>query len=249
MSWIESHEDIADHWKTDCFRTELGISVPEAVGHLHLLWHFTLRVAWRDGDLVKYTDQAIASGARWGGDASAFISALRKAHFLDGKAIHNWRDFCGELINKRISNENRRSERFRKDAGTMPEHYRNNAGTLPVKVTPTVPTLPYPTEPKDKDIPDVANGATSPPLAGDVAESKPNKTENVQNVHLLVDIWNRKAHPNLPRSGPACQEPRTALLGRRVSPNQPIASPDRPDRILEGHFRLDPKSIQSRENP
>lgn len=46
MPWIESHTTIGSHPKTRKLARRLEVSIPEAVGILHLLWHCSA-TAWR----------------------------------------------------------------------------------------------------------------------------------------------------------------------------------------------------------
>jgi hypothetical protein len=111
MSWIESHEEVGDHHKTHKLAKLLNCSVPTAVGHLHLLWHYTLKVAWRDGDLSKQSPTAIARGCWWDGDPDALLSALCNSGNLDGMNVHDWKDYAKFIIYQRLYNETRRKNR------------------------------------------------------------------------------------------------------------------------------------------
>jgi hypothetical protein len=59
MAWLESHQDLRDHPKTARLRRRLGVSLPAAIGHLHLLWWWALTYA-DDGDLSGYDPDVIA---------------------------------------------------------------------------------------------------------------------------------------------------------------------------------------------
>ena len=54
MAWIESHQELANHPKTKRFKRALGISTPQAIGHLHLLWWWALDYA-QDGSLAAFS--------------------------------------------------------------------------------------------------------------------------------------------------------------------------------------------------
>jgi hypothetical protein len=45
MPWIESHTNLARHPKTRRLCRLLDVSVPAAIGHLHLFWHWVLEFA------------------------------------------------------------------------------------------------------------------------------------------------------------------------------------------------------------
>lgn len=104
MAWIESHQELARHPKTKRLARAAGISIPAAIGHLHLLWWWALDYA-QDGDLDGYSAEDIADAAEWsGGDANHFVNALESAGFLDheeGWRIHDWHDYAGRLLEQR----------------------------------------------------------------------------------------------------------------------------------------------------
>lgn len=101
MAWIPSHQEIGDHPKTLRFARRLGVSIPTAVGHLHLLWHWTLTHA-PDGDLSKFDAEDIAIGAKWEGDPDPFVDALvscgpgTAAGFMGAdRQLHDWSEHGG----------------------------------------------------------------------------------------------------------------------------------------------------------
>lgn len=128
--WIKSYADLAEHHKTKKLVELLDIDIPTAIGHLHLLWHFSLRNAWRDGDLSHYTLKAIAQGAEWTGDPDKFISALRESRFLDNMKIHDWLDYCGELVHKRLRYEREKDEKRRKNIREVSDNSPTQDGQI-----------------------------------------------------------------------------------------------------------------------
>lgn len=108
MAWIESQVDLGDHPKIYTLSTVLGVRKAEAVGLVHLLWHFTMKFAWRDGNLKRFDVIAVAKSSGWEGDPKIFIKGLQKSGLLDNMQVHDWKDFAGRLIYDRLYNENRR---------------------------------------------------------------------------------------------------------------------------------------------
>jgi hypothetical protein len=106
MAWIESHQSLRLHPKTRKLARELGVSLPQAIGHLHCLWWWALDYA-QDGDLSQYEADEIADGAEWDGDPAVFIESLRRCGFVTDKAIHDWQDYAGRLIERREKNRER----------------------------------------------------------------------------------------------------------------------------------------------
>lgn len=126
--WIESHTTLRGHPKLEALADLLGISEPQAVGHLHYLWWWCLDYA-DDGDLTRKSARTIARGAQWTGDPQAFIEALLncgdecEAGFLerteDGRIlVHDWEDYAGKIINRRAANARRKAEARKAQAPT-----------------------------------------------------------------------------------------------------------------------------------
>ena len=102
MIWLPVHTDLPRHIKTKRFSQLLNIRQAAAVGHLVMLWLWTLEVA-ESGSLEGFSDTEIALGAGWTGrDKQKFVSALILAGFLDPDyRIHDWEDYAGDLIARR----------------------------------------------------------------------------------------------------------------------------------------------------
>ena len=107
MAWIESHQDLATNPKTRRAARLLDVSVPQVIGHLHMLWWWTLDHAF-DGDLSEYDALDIADAAAWEGDPDTFVKALvecgpkDKAGFLEEDLrVHDWGQFTAAMRAKR----------------------------------------------------------------------------------------------------------------------------------------------------
>lgn len=113
VAWIESHQEIGRHPKTKKLARLLGISLPAAIGHLHLLWWWAMDFAM-DGDLSRYDEEDIADGAMWEGDAEKFLDALIQAGFVDqddtGIYLHDWDDYAGKLIERKSKDNTRKKD-------------------------------------------------------------------------------------------------------------------------------------------
>ena len=107
MSWIKSHQELARHPKTRKLARLLSISLPDALGRLHLLWWWALDYA-EDGDLSKHDSADIADALLWEGEPDALIDALITSGFLDSdRKIHDWWEYAGSLVEKRRANATR----------------------------------------------------------------------------------------------------------------------------------------------
>lgn len=105
MAWVKSHQEIRQHPKTRRLARLLGISVPQAVGHLHLLWWWAVDYAG-DGDLSDYDAYDIADAAMWEGDPEGWVAALVTAGYIDRQeggslVLHDWNEYQGNYIEKR----------------------------------------------------------------------------------------------------------------------------------------------------
>ena len=140
MAWIESHQSLRKHPKLARLCHDLKITPYEAIGRLHVFWWWCVDYA-PNGHLFKYDDLQIAEGAEWTDDPKKFIEALVNANLLDrtdhGLVVHDWLDFCGELVKQRCRRlkEKRRSMRH-----VSPSKSRHPTG-------PNQPNQPDPTQP------------------------------------------------------------------------------------------------------
>jgi hypothetical protein len=170
--WIESHAEIWEHHKLDALVAKLEGELPAGldpdekrvllVGHLHSLWHFAVRNAWRDGDLTKWGIGGIERAARWRRPPGVLFAALKAVGFIDAgpkDTIHDWLDFAGQLVKKRIDREAQRSARMAaggyQDEG-KPQENAGQDSTGNRAGTDQEPTsgLPYRTDRTEPDRPD-----------------------------------------------------------------------------------------------
>lgn len=102
MIWLPVHTDLPRNIKLKRFSKLLNIKQAHAVGHLVMLWLWTLEVAPK-GDLSGFRDTEIAEAAGWTGrDKRMFVAALLEAGFLDqDMRIHDWDDYAGDLLMRR----------------------------------------------------------------------------------------------------------------------------------------------------
>jgi hypothetical protein len=104
MAWIPSHQEIGRHPKTRKLARTLGVTVPTAVGHLHLLWHWAFSYA-PTGDLTGHDVEDIADGAMWTDEPDTFVKALVKTGWADANGdrivLHDWDDYAGKYDQRR----------------------------------------------------------------------------------------------------------------------------------------------------
>lgn len=171
MAWIESNQELGRHPKMKKLARLLSISWPEAVGYLHYLWWWALDFA-QDGDLTKYEAGDIADAVLWQRDPMELVNALIESGFLDeteddGLIIHDWFDYAGRLIEKRVANRERMRKARAKAKNTSSQHVQNtnNAHAGATVQNSTVPnsTVPNQTEP-DTTPPNDEPLNSSPPV-------------------------------------------------------------------------------------
>jgi hypothetical protein len=194
MAWIESHQELGRHPKTKRLGRSLGISTPTVIGHLHLLWWWSLDFA-QDGSLDGFDAAEIADAAMWEGDPVPFYAALVAAGFIDGDEcdhyrLHDWDDYAGKLLDRRKSNATRQK--------TWRDRHRNEstaeAGELPnASVTVTSPlrngaTVPNRTVPDQeiKKTPTVSAAKTPPTDRPDLRKPKEREKGWIEH-HPLFD--------------------------------------------------------------
>lgn len=166
MAWIESNQELGRHPKMKKFARLLSISWPTAVGYLHYLWWWALDFA-QDGDLSKYGAGDIADAVLWQGDPEEFVDALVESEFLDKTEdgdlhIHDWFDYAGRLIEKRVANRDRmRRARAKAKDECSPNVQRTisahagatNQPTEQYSTNSTVPNQPNSTVPNKSAVP------------------------------------------------------------------------------------------------
>ena len=131
MAWIPSHQELKDHPKTKRLRRALGVGLPQAIGHLHMLWWWALDYA-EDGRLSKWTADDIADAAGWEGEAKQFVDALVESGFLDRDGdtlmVHDWDEYLGRLLDKRRKNAERKRRSRENAEGGSGESRGSHAG-------------------------------------------------------------------------------------------------------------------------
>ena len=99
--------DGLDHPKTLDLAARLDISLPQAIGHLELLWAFVAQKT-PHGNVGKWPDGAIARAAHWTGEPTAFVTALTEAGFLEQHSeyrliVHDWHEHAPRWVSSKLS--------------------------------------------------------------------------------------------------------------------------------------------------
>lgn len=109
MAWIELHQTLPQHRKILKLKSILGIETPQAIGHLCMLWLWSLDNA-EDGDLSELDSSAVAEVAGYTKkNHKDFLDALVAAGFVtEDLHLHDWHDYTGKLMERRESERNYR---------------------------------------------------------------------------------------------------------------------------------------------
>lgn len=102
MAWLESHTNLRSHRKILRFAKILKISIPLAIGYLHLLWHAVLEQQ-EDGDLTNWDDEMISDMAGFKDDPKLFVMALQESKLMDvnTRLIHDWWNYVKKFLKSR----------------------------------------------------------------------------------------------------------------------------------------------------
>ena len=116
MAWIESHQEIGRHPKTLKLASEMNWSVREAVGALHLFWHWCVDYA-EDGDLSNFDDSvlAIAVGLE-PSEAKRFIDSMVSSGYIERNPtlqVHDWWDYIGRFLQVKYKHKPKEWKRIR----------------------------------------------------------------------------------------------------------------------------------------
>jgi hypothetical protein len=105
MAWIKSPQELRNSPKVKRLARMLNESIPEVIGHLHLLWWWALDYA-PSGDLSEYSEIELAEACKWSGNPFVFVDALVYQNFIcqDLRAkktyITDWQKYGGKLNEK-----------------------------------------------------------------------------------------------------------------------------------------------------
>ena len=144
MAWIELHQAVWTHRKTFLLADALQLDQTYAAAHVIRLWTWALDNV-PGGDCSALTERAIAYGADWRGDAPAFVAALIHAGWLDADAdgglwLHDWQDYAGRLIERRMQNAERmRDARAQRAPSIKETRAQNVQSTCDARAGATVP--------------------------------------------------------------------------------------------------------------
>jgi hypothetical protein len=126
--------------KTHKLAQKLECSVPTAVGYVHLLWHYTLKVSWQFGDLSQHLPFAVARGCWYGGEPKDLVDAFMECGFIDSDMkVHDWTLYAKEIIRQRLYNSCRKDKKVTR-VSTRVDTRVLNGSTKPNLTKPIINT-------------------------------------------------------------------------------------------------------------
>lgn len=172
MAWIESHQEIAQHPKTRRLARYLGVSLPDAIGRLHLLWWWSTTYA-ADGDLSGFDAADLADATLWEGDPEILMDALKRSGFIDeNEQIHDWHEYAGRLLDRRRQDAERK--RMSRAPSIESADASRTSGGRPADVhSPSGVTVPNPTVPEDAKELEVSPAAVCAEVGADAPRPRP----------------------------------------------------------------------------
>jgi hypothetical protein len=216
MAWIKSHEELAQHAKTKKAARTLGIGIPQMIGHLNLLWWWTMRYA-PSGDLSFASEEDIADGAMWDGDAHVFVDALiscsvnNGAGFIEktesGLFIHDWDQHGGTIIerqkaeaeryrNRKEQGKIKRPQSVRKTSAGTPQNVREVSAISPQSVRADVCVeieKEKEIEKKKKDLGSSAEAEKNEAPIAQTIDTPEKDCDEDALIDALVTFWNKYA--------------------------------------------------------
>lgn len=233
MSWIQAHQELGSHYKTKRLARTLDITVPQAVGHVMLLWWWCVDYA-PDGNLEGFDHVEIAEAAQWPGDPEAFVEALQGCGrigpgFLDGLKINDWAEYTDGYKKLQEAGVKGNHKRWHQGRGVIDSDCvwcLTTSAIEPSDWSESDPLPhPYPRFPGSVEFADLArpesppdSPPTSPPISGGTSEQhKPTQPDTVSG-RIAPDVApeseerrgeEKKPPPTPPKGGDGDEESST----------------------------------------
>src|SRR5215472_9526447 len=149
MAWIEVHQSLLNHRKTQRLARLLEMDQFAVVGRLIALWSWALDNA-PDGAIAQDDLECLPDVLRTSLGCPELVSALVRAGFLEAPndsesvgayLLHDWHDYAGKLFDRRRADaERKRRERAERksetSAGRPQDVVRTSAATVPYRTVP-----------------------------------------------------------------------------------------------------------------
>jgi len=189
------------HPKVDRLMRGLDCHRPLAVGVLEMLWHFTETRA-PQGDIGRWTNQEIADGICWPGDADTLVATLVASRWFDVHPdpavrllVHDWPQHANDAVHMALA---RRTELFAD--GTRPNLRRFSANERN-EIEARFRAHGRRVYARKSALPSVAVALPSPPIA------LPEPSRASSQARRAHGNSNQACEPARPPAGPLASEP------------------------------------------
>lgn len=178
MAWLKSYRELEHHPKTKLLQQLLGQSSNVVIGQLHTFWWWCLDYA-ENGRLDKYGKDKIEK------ILNIEVDKFIEAGFIDilpDLRVHDWYEYVGMFLQTKYKQKPEKWQLVRDYYNGCSNSSKTGSKESQDKIR------------EDKireDIKDIVNDV---PLANAIERPKKPTPQN------LLDLWNSKAHPNLPRA-------------------------------------------------
>lgn len=133
-------------------RRILKIKTPQAVGHVAMLWLWSIDNA-PDGDLSRVDIEDIAAACEWTKSAETFVNAMKAAELIDDDMkLHDWGEYTGQLMERREERRKKdreRQARYRAKKAAQRAQSGGHGAPPPEPPAPQEPPPPPPPEPEE----------------------------------------------------------------------------------------------------
>lgn len=181
-----------NHIKTKRLKRRLRLPMYQVAGILETLWHLAIESA-DEGDIGKFSNEDIAMGLEWEGDADELVGALIDSGFVDEDqerrlVIHDWFDHAPDYIKERLRKRGMRQRKRESQCvrevvgqdGTTSGHVPASSDSVPPssEVVPSIPchanscpTQPNPASTSNPPPQPVRSSTGEPATWAEVAEA------------------------------------------------------------------------------
>lgn len=183
MAWLEAHQQLERHPKTQLLMGEMGWGVDEAIGKLMRFWWWCLDFA-PTGDLRKFNDTVLAGSVGLSADSSAkFVHAMVKARWLDrGNGVfrvHDWPHYAGRYL---------KDSRFKR----QPQKWQEVVSLYEMECAPADDGPPVDCPRTVGGLSPLPNQPTEPNLPPKPPRSKKDRTPTTETAQRIARLFNRR---------------------------------------------------------
>lgn len=229
--WIKSYSSLKDSIKTKRVARRLNITVPQVIGHLHMLWWWVMEQA-ETGDISHVDAWEVEEVMCWNGEEGALFSAMVEFGFVDddgqSRSIHDWQDYSGSVLSQRDKNreklarfrERQKQQSSNENNETVLKRLRNGFETV-TKRDREEKSREEKNKRREDSPPTPPQGGSAAPESGEasVAAPAPELPEDTATVTRVIKAWNDQlagyGFPEASKSTPKREKAFDARLNER----------------------------------